>query len=86
MVAIASFAMSSAADAAARAAATASSAVFPPVDSHVWRAPASRRGPAAARPPNASPMPFSASVNSLGMIHILLDALSAIFGRVCRYW
>ncbi len=37
-------------------------------------------------PANAVLMPLSASVNSLGMIQSLLEALSAIFGRVCRYW
>ena len=31
-------------------------------------------------------IPLSASVNSLGMIQSLLDALSAILGSVCRYW
>jgi hypothetical protein len=31
------------------------------------------------------PMPFIASVNSLGMIHSLFGA-SLIFGSVCRYW
>ena len=30
-------------------------------------------------------MPFIASVNSLGMIHILFEAPSLIFGSVCRY-
>src|SRR6218665_379395 len=35
---------------------------------------------------NAEPMPLSASVSSLGMIHSLLDELSLIFGSICRYW
>ena len=43
-------------------------------------------GLAASRGPNAPETPLRASVNSLGMIHSLLDALSLIFGRVCRYW
>jgi hypothetical protein len=42
--------------------------------------------PASVRAANALPRPFIASVNSLGMIHSLLDALSLIFGSVCRYW
>ena len=40
----------------------------------------------ATDPANAVLMPLSASVNSLGMIQSLLDALSAILGSVCRYW
>src|SRR5690606_16677621 len=34
----------------------------------------------------ALPIPLSASVSSLGMIHSLLDELSLIFGSICRYW
>lgn len=33
----------------------------------------------------AVPMPLSASVSSLGMIHSLLDWPSLIFGSICRY-
>ena len=39
-----------------------------------------------SEPAKAEPMPFRAEVSSLGTIQSLLDALSAIFGRVCRYW
>lgn len=39
-----------------------------------------------SRPPlNPFPKVFSASVSSLGMIQSLEEALSLIFGRVCRY-
>ena len=51
--------------------------------------PARRRAAAAAsaiEPEKAPLMPLSASVNSLGMIQSLLEALSAILGSVCRYW
>lgn len=34
---------------------------------------------------NALPIPFSASVSSLGMIQSLLDWPSLIFGSICRY-
>lgn len=37
-------------------------------------------------PPKAVLKELRAFVNSLGMIQSLLDALSLIFGRVCRYW
>ena len=68
----------------------------PPVrkDARVWRVDEVRVGHAcssgadfaASRAPNAPDTPLSASVNSLGMIQSLLDALSLIFGSVCRYW
>ena len=45
-----------------------------------------RRAMSFTEPAKAPLMPLSASVNSLGMIQSLLEALSAIFGRVSRYW
>ncbi len=37
-------------------------------------------------PPNALPMPFRASVSSLGTIQSLLDGFSASLGSIWRYW